>query len=307
MGLLGKSAIAQRAFTEGALTLNEAYGRILKGITPWGDWTMTVPTNTETVDFAYMLAVPRLAKTLGAVNYGDMKGAHYTRTMEPWSTGVRIHKDLLNDDNLGLIQGRMRNLAGAANRKVEELMFDLFVKGIATTTYGAGPDGVAFFATTHPIEGGTQSNYDAGHGSGPWYLLDCSDTDALPLILMMREEAEYTVFDGGDEYNDTGMVKVKLECRLQVGYGMHQKAYCSTQAIDEEQLWAAVTAMKGLVDDKGEKLGYNPTHLLCPLADERAAINAVKRAFIYDGAAATVSNEPITGMNLKVVASPWLT
>jgi phage major head subunit gpT-like protein len=312
MGLLGKSNIAQRAFTEGELALNEAYGRILKGMDPWGDFTQVFPTNTDTIDFSYILDVPRYAKTVGSVNYSDLTAGNYTLTMEDYSAGIRIHKNDLNDDNLGVIQARMRQLANAANLKIEELAFDLLLKGIATTTYGAGPDEVAFFATTHPTYGGTQSNYDSSGGGNAWYLLDCSDRGLLPCILCMRETADYTVYDGGDEYNDTGMIKVKTEGRLQVGYGWPHKAHCSKQPITETAIWAAIARMKGWTNRSGEKVGFKPTHLLCTVSDERAAVNAVKRSFIAPATGGTddyetVSNEPITGMGLKVIASPWLT
>lgn len=310
MALLNKAEIVQRAFTEGAIQFNEAYGALLKPTGPWSEFTSIYPCNTETVDFSFVMDVPLFREMIGPVAFADIAAKHYTRTMKNYGAGIKMHKNDINDDILGIIIRRIRELAETPREAQEFLAFDALDKGIAATVYGACYDGRPFFDNTHPLFGATASNYLAGGGQPEWYLLDCSKA-WKPIVLAMREEGEFEQESmSSSHYFETGECRFKAEGRMCMGYGMWQLAFCETHALADATFWGAIQLMRQLTNDKGRPLGVFPTHLVVTPAAERTARELLMRNYRSDAAGATitatVSNEPIRSTGIKLIVSPYV-
>lgn len=313
MALLNKADIVNQSFTQGALAFNEMYASLIKGLDPWSDWVYTQATKTGTVDFGFMMDVPQFRRTVGAVAFSDIAARNYTVDVEDFSCGIKLHKNELNDDLQNIIEPRINSMVAAPPRTVEMLAFDALLKGIATTTYGACADAGEFFDNAHPVGGGTFSNYTAGGGSTAWYLLDCSDPISKPLVLALREDPEMERESvDSSHYFSTGECRFKVEGRMQIGYGMWQRAFCDTNALTEARIDDAIQKMRAYTNESGEYLGVYPTHLLVAPDTELTARKLLQRTRLPSEDTTgttdyvTASNEVVRGMGLKLVVSPWL-
>lgn len=318
MALANLSDILERVYTEGGRQFNDAWGDLLKSPGEWAAFTSILKTNARTLSLPYIEDYPRFedldAVPGGNVSFSDLSAGTYGITPHRHGAGIKMKDIDLDDDAMGIVIARINELIDSAAVEMERQAFDCLKSGIAVTNYGACSDGTtAFFSATHygyPAVGSialaaNQANYDAGHGSGPWYLLDCSKA-LKPIIMAARKDAifERESADSSHKF-ETDEYRWKIEGRMRAGYGMWQRAYCNTNALTEDTLWTTKTAMQAFRNKKGMPLNVKPTHLLVAPADEQVAQNLLNRMYIQ-GTAAALSNEPVKALKLQLVVSEWL-
>lgn len=304
------AALLERAYTEGGRYLNEAYGELLQARTHWGEICSVLPTNSERIDLHLLLDVPKYAEEVGGVAFDDLKALNYVITPRRFSAGIKMHEDLIDDDNLNVVIQRIQDLADAPADAFCEHTFLALKNGINTTTYGACYDGQAFFSTAHPVGEGagatTFSNYASGGGATAWYLLDCSKSKK-PLIMAARKQPEFSQepYDSTHRF-ETNEIRWKIQGRMWMAYGLWQRAYCDTNTLTDDRIWTDIAAMKAFTDEKGRYVSNGPTHLCVAPDTEQVAREVLQRTMFDDGSNASASNEPIQGLNLKLIVDPYL-
>jgi phage major head subunit gpT-like protein len=95
---------------------------------------------------------------------GSLTDTSYDLTNLKYWKGLEVKRDNLNDDQVGGIPIRIRQLAQVANRKAGALEIAALISGTTDLCY----DGVALFSDSHPArkdEGGVQDNLLAGTGT----------------------------------------------------------------------------------------------------------------------------------------------
>ncbi len=144
----------------GFSTLFDAHLQMLrKRDAKWFEMAMPFTSTGDVERHKWMGDVPPFAKWAGERKIGKVRGETYQIANEDWANGIEVHQNDLDDDKLGLYAPRIQRLADKAMIHQINLMVDFLVNGFATTSYGAGYDGVAFFATTHKDgDGPTYSN-----------------------------------------------------------------------------------------------------------------------------------------------------
>ena len=318
MALANKSDILERIFVEGGRQFNEAWGGMLATPTDWQEFCQIIRTNAKRLDLPFIEDFPRfmdLTTVGGNVQFADLSAGLYGITPRRHGAGIKMKDEDVDDDTLGIIIGRVNELIQSAAVEMNRQSFDAVKSGIAVTNYGACADGTqAFFSATHygyPASPGipavtNQSNYVAAGGATAWYLLDCSKP-YKPVIMAVRKDPVFVAEDAGPvgHFFEADEYRWKIEGRLRAGYGMWQQAYCQTNALTEDTLWAAVEAMRGMRNKQGLPLNIQPTHLLAAPDTEQVAQNLIARAFIQ-GTAAAPSNEPVKSLRLRLLVSSFL-
>jgi phage major head subunit gpT-like protein len=85
---------------------------------------------------------------------GKLAAENYQITVKRWANGLEVDEDDIDDDNLGMYTPKIQMLAMKARTHKKNLLVDFLINGFATTKYGPGYDGVAFFSSAHPDAGG---------------------------------------------------------------------------------------------------------------------------------------------------------
>lgn len=122
-------------------------------------WMTEVPSSHshETYFFPEMLGDMR--EWLGDRHIEALENQDFTIKNKTWEKTLAVKREAFEDDQLGLYNQQVQGLAASAAMHPDALMADLLTGGFS----GLGYDGVAFFASTHPMkDGSTQSNIVSG-------------------------------------------------------------------------------------------------------------------------------------------------
>ncbi|MBP9184352.1 MAG: Mu-like prophage major head subunit gpT family protein [Fuscovulum sp.] len=271
----------------------------------WNTVAMLVPSSTASNTYDWLGDFPDLREWIGDRVVKDIKENAYQITNRLYEGTVGIARTAIEDDSIGTVGARIRNIAQAAARHPDKLVADLVKNGHTSLCY----DGQYFFDVDHPVAANTDgtgavtsvSNAQAGAGV-PWYLLDCS-SEIKPFIFQERTKPEFDTMEGTRD-SDTVFIKDQylygIRYRCNAGYGFWQKAYRSQAALTGDNLDAAIAAMMSFKGDGGKPLGITPTHLLVPPA-HRAAANKAVKVMLGDGGASNANYQAV-----EVIVTPWL-
>jgi len=138
----------------------------------------------------------------GSSKFQDL--AKYTMAVNSlrYQGGFEYDRNTPNDTLWDQIQPKIRALGISAANHAQKLLSDLIAAGTSGTAY----DGVAFYATTHTIPGGTQSNLLTGNGAA---AQDDITTDFWAAIGALRAMKSDT-----GEVIHRGNLKVLVQCPL---------------------------------------------------------------------------------------------
>lgn len=83
----------------------------------------------------------------------------FTIRNKDWANGVRVHRNEIEDDKLGMVKTRIAGLAEKAARHKGDLLVKTLLNGFSGTAFPETGDGLAFdgslfFADNHQLEGG---------------------------------------------------------------------------------------------------------------------------------------------------------
>ncbi len=241
--------------------------------------------------YGWLGAFPQMREWIGDRVVKDLKESGYVIANRLWEDTVGLNRTDIEDDNLGMYSGLIRQLAEEAATHPDHLIAQLMREGETRLCF----DGQNFFDTDHPVYAAhdgtgavsTVSNYDDGGGApGPaWYLLDCR-RQLRPFIFQERMKAE---LEEKSDPRTSDVVFMKdqylygARARHAVGYGFWQMAYKSRAPLTEASFKAAREGMRTIARDGGTPMGIRPTHLVVGPSLQAAAEDLILRDLIGSG------------------------
>lgn len=280
------------SFQRGLATATALYDRI----------ATTVPSTTASNEYGWLGEFPDFREWIGERAVNDIGEHDYTLKNRTFESTVRVKRERIEDDNLGIYAPMFETLGQNARLFPNRLVFELLKNAWTSKCY----DGQFFFDTDHPVldeDGETTSvaNTDGGDGS-PWFLMDVS-RPLKPLIFQSRRPFDRMVRKD-QETDDNVFFRNEyvygVDGRCEVGFGFWQLAWGSKQTLDVEHYEAARAALTGMKGDYGHALAINPTILLVAPSNEAAARRIVASALVNGGESNPWAN------TAEVVVAPWL-
>ncbi|ARE38350.1 Phage major capsid protein [Rhodovulum sp. P5] len=267
----------------------------------WNKIAMDVKSTGADETYGWLASVPQMREWLGERHIRAVGAARYTLENRKFESTMRVQRDHIEDDRLGVYAPQLTMMAHAAATHPDELVFEVLKRGFAETCY----DGQFFFDTDHPVEdtdGDAQSvsNFQGGSDT-PWFLLDTS-RPVKPLVFQTRVPYKLQTLTRDEDHNvfmrDEFLYGVRA--RVNAGYGLWQFAYGSKQVLNATNYAAARAAMQALRYDGGRIIGVTPTVLVVPPSLE-AAGRALLLAEELEGGGANIWHR-----SADLLVSPYL-
>lgn len=252
---------------------NTKYNEFHQGVaTSWDKVAMKVTSTGSEEVYGWLEDLPQIREWLGSRVIKQFRTADYVLKNRKFEQTIRVSRDDIEDDKIGLYEVRLRMMAHSAAMHPDELIFDLLNRGFEAKCY----DGQFFFDTDHPYydENDVEqsvSNMQAGTGPG-WFLLDTS-RPIKPMVFQERvpytpqyldKDSDPNVFLS-DEY------LYGMRARVNAGFGLWQLAFGSKAPLTADNYAAARTAMQARRYNGGRIMGLTPTLLVVPPSHEKAA------------------------------------
>lgn len=134
--------------------------------TIYQDIATVLPGVSERVEFKWLSSIPTLKRWIGDRALQRLRGESQILTTEWWANGVEVDVDDLNNEaKLGMIVKRIRSMAQACARRMDDQVVQFYLAGFAATL-GTTYDGQFLYDNDHTAAGnGTgalQNNLVAG-------------------------------------------------------------------------------------------------------------------------------------------------
>jgi phage major head subunit gpT-like protein len=125
-----------------------------------------IPGVSERVEFKWLSSIPTLKRWVGDRTLQRLRAESVALTTDWWANGIEVDVDDLNNEaRFGMLGLRIRSLASACARRMDDQVVQYYVNGFAGTL-GVTYDGQFLFDTDHTAAGnGTgvqQSNLQTG-------------------------------------------------------------------------------------------------------------------------------------------------
>lgn len=238
----------------------------------WNKIAMDVKSTGSDETYGWLTGVPQMREWLGERYIKSVTAARYTIENRKFETTLRVRREDIEDDRLGVYTPQINMMAHSAAVHPDELVFEVLKRGFEAECF----DGQPFFDTDHPVmldglEPVSVSNSGGGAGA-PWFLLDVS-RQVKPLVFQTRIPYQMQTLNKDSDSNvfmqDEYLYGIRA--RVNAGYGLWQFAYGSKQTLTAESYAAARVAMQGMRYDGGRIMGVVPNLLVVPPAHEAAA------------------------------------
>lgn len=233
---------------------------------------MDVKSTGSDETYGWLTGVPQMREWLGERYIKSVTAARYTIENRKFETTLRVRREDIEDDRLGVYTPQINMMAHSAAVHPDELVFEVLKRGFEAECF----DGQPFFDTDHPVildglEPVSVSNSGGGSGA-PWFLLDVS-RQVKPLVFQTRIPYQMQTLNKDSDSNvfmqDEYLYGIRA--RVNAGYGLWQFAYGSKQTLTAESYAAARVAMQGMRYDGGRIMGVVPNLLVVPPVHEAAA------------------------------------
>jgi phage major head subunit gpT-like protein len=259
-------------------SFNTIFNGVLGGIKPtWQTIAMQVPSTTRENDYRWLGKLKGMREWIGDRVIENVAKDGYKVTNRKFENTVGVSRDDIEDDQIGVYNPLVADLAQTAGEHPDYLVWELFKAGFTTACF----DGQNFFDTDHPVIGAdgaeiSVSNFAGGAGT-PWFLLDTSRA-IKPMIFQLRRAAKLTSLTNMDDPNvfmrDEYLWGVDM--RAAAGFGLWQLAYASKQELTSDNYMAARAAMQDMKGDHGRQLRLKPMILVVPGVLEKKGLEVLK-------------------------------
>lgn len=258
----------------------------------------TVPSTTKSNTYGWLGKFPGMREWIGERVISDMASHGYQLVNRPFESTVGVDRDDIDDDNIGIYSPLFTEMGRAAGVQPDELCFGALTNGFTTLCY----DKQNFFDTDHPIYKTVDGKGEATHVSNilvdaeykgePWFVLDCSRA-IKPVIFQQRKAPELVAMDKVDDEQNfvRKLIRYGVDTRCEAGYSFWQLAYAGKAALNADNVWSVIQAMRSFKSDGGRPLAIRPTHLVVPPSMEKEATKLLERELTIDSDGGTVSNE----------------
>jgi phage major head subunit gpT-like protein len=119
----------------------------------------TVPSSSALETYGWMTQLASMREWLGPRLVRNLAEAAYTLTNKKFELTYGVGVDEIEDERLGIYAPLFQDMGDSAKRWPDQLVKTALQAGTSATTF----DGVAFFASTHPLNpAGNQSNNFTG-------------------------------------------------------------------------------------------------------------------------------------------------
>lgn len=121
-----------------------------------------VPSTASSETYGWFGETPQMEEFKDQVKYSGFSDATYAILNKEFARGIQVKRKEIDDDQIGIIMTRVRQLADRARKFPLKLLFDALVAGETALCY----DGLPFFSSAHPARGqaAAQDNLLAGTG-----------------------------------------------------------------------------------------------------------------------------------------------
>ena len=121
----------------------------------YNKFTTTIPSSSAIETYGWMTQIAALREWIGPRLVRNLNEAAYTLTNKKFELTYGVGVDEIEDDRLGIYAPLFQEMGDSAKRWPDQIVKTALQAGTTATTF----DGVAFFASTHPLNpAGNQSN-----------------------------------------------------------------------------------------------------------------------------------------------------
>lgn len=114
-----------------------------------------IPSDGADEEYGWLGSMPGVREWLGDRQWNELRAADYRLVNRTWESSLKIKREHIDDDRLGIYGPILERLAMKAVRHPDKLMIDLLVNGETDLCF----DGKSFFATDHAWgDSGAQDN-----------------------------------------------------------------------------------------------------------------------------------------------------
>jgi phage major head subunit gpT-like protein len=263
---------------------------------------MTINSSTDAENYGWMKDLPGVREWIGPRVYNNLEATGAQIRNRKWEHTISVGRDQIEDDRLGIFANAFAMQGEVVRRHPDDLVWGLLSEGFTQKGFDQQP----FFSATHTgytREGSEAVWSNAGTGTGPaWYLMDLSRAYMKPMVFQMRKAPQFVsrtrpddpiVFDM-DEY------AFGADARYGVGFGFHQLAFGSRQALDADHYAQARLTLSTQYRPDGSPLGVKPTHLIVGPSLEAAALSILQKERLDGG------EDNIWKGTAQLLVVPWL-
>lgn len=149
--------IAERArYANAEIGFHVAFFEALEGMSEQQllELATQVPSSTSVEEYHWIGDIPGFEEWKQDRSLGGMERKKIQISNKDWSSGIKVHRNEISDDKLGLALDRIRGLADKAMRHRADMLVKYLLNGFAGTAYpdlgdGLAYDGAFFFSTAH--------------------------------------------------------------------------------------------------------------------------------------------------------------
>ncbi|MGD9539085.1 MAG: Mu-like prophage major head subunit gpT family protein [Alphaproteobacteria bacterium] len=270
-------------------------------VAQWSRVASQVSSTTRENEYGWIGQIPNVREWIGPRQVQNLAAHDYAIKNRKFELTVRVKKDDVEDDNLGMYGPMFTELGRSVAAHPDQLVWSLLAAGFSTACY----DGQFYFDTDHPVldAAGTPvsvANTDGGGGAA-WFLID--DSRVLkPIIYQTRKAFELVAKDAPDDDNVfwDGDLVYGTDGRCNVGFGFWQFAWGSKQTLNKANYRGAREALMGMKGDYARPLGLMPRLLVVPPSLEGEALEILNAE--RDAAGAT----NVYKGTAELLVVPWL-
>lgn len=246
---------------------------------------MRVPSTASIENYGWMKELPGMREWIGQRVINNLEASNAQLKNKNWEHTIGVDRNDMEDDKLGIYNNVLSIQGETVARHPDELVWGLLPNGFTTQCF----DGQYFFDTDHvgyDKNGAEVAWSNTGGGAGnPWFLMDLSRNFMKPMIFQERKKAEFIALNKVDDYS-VAMERQFIfgaDARYVAGFGFHQLAYGSKQALDSASFTAGRLALETQRRPDGSPLPVMVTHLITGPSGRGAAEAILKKEFLANG------------------------
>lgn len=131
-----------KVFNESLVKQNEDYKKI----------SLEVTSSTIVTDYAWIADLPSMKEWVGDRELKELSAFSYTIKKKDWEATIKVHRDNLIYDNLGIVKPQIQSLAESVSTHYNQMIFKLLESNSVCF------DGKNFFTEDHSVGSQTFSN-----------------------------------------------------------------------------------------------------------------------------------------------------
>ena len=283
---------------------SNAYLRGLQAMTPsvYKRFTQIIKMNTKTIEAPILSMIGPLREWIGPRLIETLSFNSYAITAKKYEKTVKIPREAVEDDNVGLYTSQLETLGRQTNALYDQQVVAKLQNGEVDLCY----DKLSFFNASHPtgqaVAGVAQTFSNlTGSGNPPWYMFDTTK-DIMPMVLGDRTAPEYVQLWGIQEprvfWFDEYISGVRVRCVAD--FGFPQFAFKCKNALDATNFENGLVGMASIKNAQGQNMGIRPNLAIIPSVLEPAAKRLWGREKLATG------EDNINYKAIDYVVSPYL-